>query len=207
MSSQPDIRKADTAEELRAVYRFRYAIYVEEMNRFQKHADPVERTIIDPLDATSDNVAAWDGDQVVACIRLTWSARTRCPYMAYYEDLYQMHRFGDRHPGQTSIVTRLMIAADHRRTNLAFRLFSFCYTIGLDTGTVLNVMDCNAHLVGFFRKIGYRDYVGTVRHDEYGDVTPMYLDLLDIPHLRQLKSPYLKAYEAWRSRGPVGAAV
>lgn len=207
MSVQPEIRKAETEDALRGIYRFRYSIYVEEMNRPQKHANPRDRTIIDPLDEASDNVAAWIGDQVVASIRLTWPATARCSYMKYYEDLYEMHRFGARHPGQTSIVTRLMIAPDHRRTNLAFRLFSFCYMLGRDRGTALNIMDCNAHLVEFFRKIGYRDYMGTVRHEEYGEVMPMYLDLLDVAYLRRLRSPYVKAYEAWMARGSIDTAA
>ena len=200
MPPQPDIRKAETDDALLAIYRFRYAIYVEEMNRVQKHANASERTIIDPLDAASDNIAAWVDDQVVACVRLTWPRKTKGSYMEDYEALYQMHRFGELHPGRTSIVTRLMIAPAHRRTNLAFRLFSFCYTIGLDTGTALNVMDCNAHLVEFFRKVGYRPYMGSARHDEYGEVTPMYLDLRDVSYLRKLGSPYVKAYEAWIAR-------
>lgn len=207
MLDQPDICKAETEEALRAIYRFRYEVYVEEMNRIQKHANAANRTIVDPLDAVSDNIAAWAGNQVVACIRLTWPRTALCPYMQYYEDLYHMHQFGDLHPARTSIVTRLMIAPEYRRTNLAFRLFSFCYMIGLDTGTTLNVMDCNAHLVPFFRKIGYRDYIGTVRHEEYGEVTPMYLDLLDVAYLRELRSPYLKAYEAWVSKSLATASA
>lgn len=113
-----------------------------------------------------------------------------------------MDLFPTEDPARKSIVTRLMIAADYRRTNLAFRLFSECYTIGLMRGTKLNFMDCNDHLVEFFKGIGYRDYVGRVVHEEYGEVTPMYLDLQDVDYLKMLKSPYIKAYDRWLSTRP-----
>lgn len=63
-------------------------------------------------------------------------------------------------------------------------------------------MDCNDHLVAFFKGIGYRDYMGRTTHKEYGAITPMYLDVRDIAYLRTLKSPYVKAYDQWMAGRP-----
>lgn len=207
MDERPEIRVAVSKADLLAIYKFRYDIYVSEMGRTQHYADHDKRMISDPLDSTSRNIAAWQGHRVVACIRLTWMAADPIPYLDYYSRLYRLDLFPSNNPVETSIVTRLMIATDHRRTNLAFRLFSECYTIGLNRGTAMAFMDCNDHLVAFFKGIGYRDYIGKTTHEEYGEITPMYLDLRDIGYLRSLKSPYVKAYDQWMADRPKTKAV
>jgi hypothetical protein len=45
-----EIRIAETVDEKESVYRFRYAIYVEEMGRYKRVADRVDRRLADPED-------------------------------------------------------------------------------------------------------------------------------------------------------------
>lgn len=66
------IGMAETEEERRAVYRLRYDVYVEEMERYQTVADHKQRMLYEEVDEQSRiSYAAVDGE-VVATARLTW---------------------------------------------------------------------------------------------------------------------------------------
>jgi N-acyl-L-homoserine lactone synthetase len=79
------IRLATTDAELEAIYRFRYAIYVEEMHRKQKHADPLTRQICDPLDAGAYVLGVWEQEEVVGTLRTNFLAETE---VGEYFDMY-----------------------------------------------------------------------------------------------------------------------
>jgi hypothetical protein len=67
-----ETRLATTAEEMDAVHRFRYDIYVEELHRYGGRADHDHRRLADPEDDWSWVWYATDGDEIVASIRITW---------------------------------------------------------------------------------------------------------------------------------------
>ena len=53
-----EIRQASTPDDLQAVYRFRYAVYVEEMAWKMKHVDHTAKLLADPLDVPDALVLA-----------------------------------------------------------------------------------------------------------------------------------------------------
>ena len=181
------IRPARNALELDKISQFRYAVYVEEMGRIQHDADQVFKRISDKLDHGGINIAAFAGEDVVGVVRVNFPATSP---IGDYEDLYQLKKLGADHPRKTAIVTRLMIAPHLRRSTLAVRLCAECYLLGLDEGIKWCFIDCNDHLVEFFSGLGFREYIGKVRHEEYGMVTPMRLELNDLSHLNRIKSPF-----------------
>ena len=63
------IRRAETAADLEKLYRFRYAVYVEEMGRPQRYADHGRKRIEEPLDAPAANFIALKDEEVVGCVR------------------------------------------------------------------------------------------------------------------------------------------
>ena len=67
-----EIRIAETVHEKEAVFRFRYAVYVEEMGRYKGVADRVDRRLSDPEDEWSWISYALDGDEIVGTLRMTW---------------------------------------------------------------------------------------------------------------------------------------
>lgn len=53
------------------IYRFRYEVYVEEMNRKQDYCDHISKTIIEPIDDTASLFAAFDqNENVIGTLRL-----------------------------------------------------------------------------------------------------------------------------------------
>jgi predicted GNAT family N-acyltransferase len=194
------IVEAKSKEELDALFRFRYSIYVEEMQRKQKYADHAAKTIRDPLDDFSKNITAWHDGKIIASLRLTWPRDVEPGYFDAYRRLYSMDDFHDVAWRHHSIVTRLMVDKSYRGTAMIVRFFSACYQFALERETEVSFMDCNDHLVKLFERIGWKTYKGKVNHEEYGLVTPMRLDLHDIAHFRAMKSPYAWAYQDWECR-------
>lgn len=184
-----EVAEARTAQDRDAIFRLRYAIYVEEMGRTQRHADHALRTVVEPDDEQARLLLARD-----AAGRVVGAARVHLgplvpPTLA---TLYQMQRFAPFFPLQTSTTTKLMVDVRFRRTPMALRLAQACYNMGLNAGMSFNFIDCNAHLRPFFSQLGFRQVFPEFTHPEYGSVTPMVLALRDVGYLRRIRSPLLQ---------------
>ena len=181
------IRLASTADELAAIYQFRYQVYVEEMNRDQFHADHLGKKIEDSLDCGGCNFAAFDNDEVVGIVRVNFPSKSS---IGYYENFMDMCSAGCFHPSATSLCTRLMVAPHWRGTSLATRLAQASYEFGLRNHIRYNFIDCDDRLIGFFVRLGYI-FHRRAEHPEYGMGNVMRLDLLDRARLVRQRSPFL----------------
>jgi GNAT superfamily N-acetyltransferase len=181
------IRLVSAADDLAAIYQFRYEIYVDEMNRRQFHADHLARKIEDPLDRGACNFAAYQDDEVVGVVRVNFPSMSN---VEYYETFMDMHSAGRFHPSATSMCTRLMVAPRLRGTSLATRLAQATYEFCLRQQIRFNFIDCDDRMVGFFARLGYI-FHRRAEHPEYGMGTVMRLDLLDRARLVLQRSPFL----------------
>jgi hypothetical protein len=181
------VRLAVSGDELTAIYKFRYSIYVEELRLAQFYANHVKRTIEDPLDAGAYNFYASDGTAIAGVLRFN---TPRDSDISYYEHFLDMKSAGHFHPDSTSISTRLMVAQHLRGSNVAFRLCQAGYRFGLLNSIRYNFLDCNENMTGFFERLGYV-VQGRAEHPEYGVGDVMRLDLLDRAHLSKICSPLL----------------
>ncbi|MGE0715700.1 MAG: GNAT family N-acyltransferase [Alphaproteobacteria bacterium] len=164
---------AKEGRDFEALFRFRYRIYVEEMNRFQKYADPNTKQIRDPLDVHAFNIVAWRSDVIVGCVRVNLCHNSD---VGYYSDILRMRDVGDDFPGRSSLCTRLMVRSDFRRSSLACRLSIAALSVGLENDVVWNFIDGNDHLVPFFSRLGF-EKTHEVVHEEYGRVNAMRLNI------------------------------
>lgn len=194
-----EIRLAANQEELEQLYRFRYSIYVEEMHRVQHDADHVNKRITDALDENGYNLLAFKAGMLSGTMRLNFTSHGPIPF---YSDFYRINEQAGSTSGNSSIATRLMISKDLRRSTLALKLCIAAYTFGLWRGIRFNYIDCNDHLVEFFSSFGWRHYIGTAKHKEYGEVHPLKLDLYDEDLFRSINSPFLRPFLAWKNRAP-----
>ena len=177
----------DDAERI-AVFRFRYAVYVEEMRRSEKCADSKERVLAEPLDQTGRIFAAFDeSGNVVGTARLNFS---RDSETAEYEGWYGMRAFSPYHPEQTVIVTKLMVAPARRRSTLAVRLACACYDLAVREGIAFGFIDCNPHLKQFFEGLGFFQMAPDFIHPQYGAVHPLVMALWDRAHFQRVGSPF-----------------
>ena len=185
-----DIRLAESQEDLVALYRFRYKIYVEEMGRVKHDADHVNKRIVDELDEGANNLVAYKKGQIVGAARVKLN-ETITPF---YRDFYKILDQVGTATNNISIVTRLMLAPEVRKSTLTYRLFIACYEFGLWRGTKFNFVDCNDHLIDLFMSFGCSYYIGKVTHPEYGLVNPLIINLHDETNLRITNSPFLDSF-------------
>lgn len=183
------IRLAKNRSDRTAVFKFRYETYVNEMKRSQKFADHQQRVIEEPLDASGHILIAEKAGQTIGTARFNVGVDQ---YFGIYGRLYRLREFEPFYPARVSITTKLMVAREHRHGQLALRLALACYAEGLRLGTAFDFIDCNHHLVGFFRKLGYRQIFPDIVHPEYGPVVPMVLAMHDTNHLANVGSPFLE---------------
>jgi hypothetical protein len=192
-----EIRPATNEAERAAVYGFRYAIYVSEMKRKQRYADHNAGTIKDPLDGDDAYVlAAWESAHVVGTIRCNL---LRDSDVGEYFDLYGLSAVDRGELAMAAIATRFMVHPRHRATLLCAQLSCHLYGWGLQQGVSTTYMDCNSHLVPFFRSLGFREHRASVTHPEYGQVTIMRLEMLDARHLRLTSSLFSRVLSDWRA--------
>lgn len=184
-----EVRLARSKEDLMKLFRFRYAIYVEEMGRKPKHANHAAQTVEEPLDSTGHNMIALEDGQIVGALRANIGAETE---FGEYSDLYEMRRAGTWFPVHVSMTSKFMVAPPHRSGTVAVRLALACFEFGCAQDIYFDFMDTNPHLEATYRRLGYRAYKGRAVHHEYGDVLPMVLSLTDEPHLMAVHSPYLR---------------
>lgn len=190
----PEIRIVKTTAELEQIYQFRYKIYVDEMARKQTYADHRRKTIVEPLDKTGYIFGAFEDGKVVGTLRVNFAKESD---LGYYEELYNMRSVGESHPNHTSIVTKLIVADNNRYGRLTIRLCQAAFVLGLENEIKFNFIDCNQYLVRFFKFFGYEVYTANVIHPEYGEVTPMMCNSLDIDLFKRRRSPFAKSYESF----------
>lgn len=169
------------------LFKFRYSIYVEEMGRKQKYACAATKTIRDPLDDCGHQGLILENGRIVGCIRM--NLLREAPIGDYF-DFYGLERLSVKELQSASICTRLMIEPRLRHTSASVELVKFAYEFGLKYNVSTCFIDCNDHLVRFFRRFGWK-VLFRREHDEYGVVNVMKLDLLDINHFKAIRSPFV----------------
>jgi hypothetical protein len=103
-----------------------------------------------------------------------------------------------------SVTSKLVVTREYRNSTLAYRLAARTYADGLATGVRYNFVDCDRALVPFYERLGYRIYRSIrYRYPEGGEGVVMVLGVQDEAYLREVCSPFLKLYMAWKG----GAAV
>lgn len=198
------IREAESAEDLHRICRFRYDVYVTEMQREQRYADHGEKTVLEPYDATARNYMALLGDELIGVMRCN---EYRDGNLGDYPQHYSFDRFDRSLWDSFGITTKLIVAKEYRNGPLGVRLACRGYSDGLHTGIRYDFIDCNPHLEQFFARLGYRQYRPRLMHPEYGDVMPLYLHFTDLDHLTAVGSPFARILTEWQTEKAAATAL
>jgi predicted GNAT family N-acyltransferase len=183
------IRIAKSSEELSRIFRLRYDVYVREMKHCSRYANDAECTITDPLDVHAVIFVAVDGERVVGSLRLNLGVDGD---FGEYTALYQMHEFGPYFPRSMSITTKLIVAKEYRTSTLPLQLAMEAFKTARDAGVCFDLIDCQPHLRGFFRKLGYRQVMPHIDHPDDGKHIPLVIALQDAAHFSRVRSPFRK---------------
>lgn len=171
----------------REVFRFRYEVYVEELHRKQTYACHETRTIEDPMDRSAyHGVATNKAGEIAATIRLNY---VRDGGVDPYYGFYEIDKLSPREQDAVAICTRNMTAKRYRHTPLGYRMIRNAFVLSADLDATICYIDVNKPLIPLFRKLGFRERFEK-DHPDYGLVTIMRLDGLDVEYLTKIGSPF-----------------
>jgi hypothetical protein len=178
-----EFARATTAAEIQAVQRLRYAVYVEEMHRYDNAADAAEGRFAEPEDELGWICYARDGDQVVAATRMSWGGDG---FSARQLEQYQLAPFlADLPADVMGVGERNTVLAAYRGTGVLDQLFAYA-------GTATKVHDllvvfgcCEPHLLPLFLKMGQRTYAAhNINSPAAGYLIPLVTFVPDVDALR-----------------------
>ncbi|HVN84355.1 MAG TPA: cyclic nucleotide-binding domain-containing protein [Candidatus Binatia bacterium] len=183
---------AETEEEKRAVYRFRYRIYVEEMGKYHSVADHQQRLFYEPVDAQSRIFYATENGEVVATARSTWGGDAPLPQRMIEQ--YQLAPFLSEVPQSAiSVGERGMVVPRLRGTDLFLRLIGESLRFANEHRIQLCFGDCEPHLLNLYLGLGQRTYSKqNVNSPEAGYLIPIVFVPEDVAYLRRINSPLLE---------------
>ena len=183
-----EFKIAETESEKEEIYRFRYRIYIEEMNR-PTHADHENRMITDWMDEKGILFYAVKDNEMIATARTNFAKYGRIEF----EEEYEIDRFKPYFPQNVSTSTKLMVVPEFRRSSLTARFTTFLYVFNRENDICFDFININKPLHDFYKRLGYRKYKRNFIHPEFGEVIPMVIVLNDYNYLKNIKSPFTRA--------------
>ncbi|WP_224249249.1 cyclic nucleotide-binding domain-containing protein [Hyalangium gracile] len=183
-----EVRFASTEDEREAIYRLRYETYVEEMHLYQGLADHSHRWLKDADDGAAHLMYARTQGEVVGTVRVHLGSDGAIP--PPLAERFALERFLPLVPQESlSVVGRFMVRRDMRGTAVPFRLIHESIGFLLEQGMELAFCDCQPHLLNLYLSLGFRPYLGTFDHPEFGVMVPLVLVLRDREHMEWVGSP------------------
>ena len=178
--------------ERQEVYRFRYAVYVEEMGKSPPDANHERRVLMDRFDATASLYLLRDGEgALVGTLRINHLAALESALEALrpipLEPLLEQAPLKN-----LSYTSRLMLRADWRGGSSLALLCNRIFADSLEEGIRFDL--CHAHpgLIELYEQLGYRRFCAGITLPGVGYQVPMLLALRDRAHLLRCRSPLMR---------------
>ena len=205
--TSPVIEAASSDAEREAIYRFRYRVYVEEMNRYRSIADHDGKRLVEPDDAQSHLYYAADGEAVVGTMRLTWGGDA--PFTDRHIEQYDLAPFLEAVPQDQMVIgERFMVERAYRGTDLIFRLFCSYLQFVNERRIQLIFGDSEPHLLNLYQGLGFRTYSGkNVNSPETGYLIPLVMVPEDLDYMRTIKSPLCDVLQDFGEAAQMPACV
>lgn len=182
---------AKTQDELNEVYRLRYEVYVNELQKgFLKNIDHENRYIKDIEDERPESVVMYtvtDG-QVSGTMRLdAYTTKTAPPEVLKRFNIAKLN-IDDNLVFTESC--RLIISEKYRGGHILPALARKAYQLNTDQfKAIYSFQYSNAGLVEYYRKLGFRPYAAELIHNEDGIRIPMINVANDIDYYESSNSP------------------
>ncbi len=186
------VHTAQSREEREAIYRLRYRVYIEELNKnLAENVDHERKWIIDEQDEQEGTMLFYTGapPDITGTVRINrWEPGQAPPEI---QEKYSFQLF----PGIEELVTgeagRLIIKPSLRGKMIlpALARAAYEYACTGEKGLQLVFQYCAPGLVRGYQRLGWRPYPGEVISTEDGIRVPLVLVPSDVRHLREVGSP------------------
>ena len=183
-----EIREATGPAELEAIRRLRYEILVRHHDRRPLGTDDEAGTVGDDDDHISTHLAAFEGGNPIACVRLT--PVSALPADGRWRGYFGFERFPVEEARQL-LLTYLLVRPELRGTDTAARLLEQAYeTTRAREGELIFLLSA-PNLVSLYEVLGCRRFTpGGI--DLGGLRLPMVMIVGDLAHFETVRSPLLE---------------
>ena len=185
---------ATTAEEKKAIYAFRYRVYVEEMSRQLKPIGNDQELLYDEMDEWSFQVYVKAGSEIVGAGRVNIGSIGDFP-----SDLVKglsLDRFQKFYEGKKdqkfALSTKVMVAPEYRNSQVLYFIIAKGYELYCEHRVQFSFGGCNIYLLRLYEGIGLRRFGRNFIDPGYGLITPIVWLVDDIEHMRTLHSPFYR---------------
>lgn len=190
-----EIRIATTQQEKEAIFRFRYQIYVEEMEKSVEHADYKNHILYDAMDDFSTILYALsDESKIIGTLRVTFAPAEKFPqeiaeifHMSVFESIC-----GENNSKQLALSTKLAVQSEYRNSTILYLLLAKAYEIARQKKIQFNFGGANSCMLPLYEQMGYRQYTKNFTDPGYGLLIPLVMVIEDIEHFRAVHSPFYR---------------
>ncbi|SOE19659.1 hypothetical protein SAMN06298216_0162 [Spirosomataceae bacterium TFI 002] len=174
-----NIKKVVTQEEWKKVQKLMFAVNHEELGKafLQEEVE------------FNENVCTlfveWEGEPV-GCVRCFFERPKICELAKRGINLDNEHT-------KVALTDRLLILPKFRKSKAVLYLVNEIYRQALLQSTHIALMECEDHLLKFYRRMGFIPY-RYVNYD-YGGRYQLYINPWDISHLERVRSPFVSVYQ------------
>ena len=167
-----EVFRAQSEQDREELFRFRYAVYVEEMGRYRRIADHAGRRLVEPEDAHSILYGAREHERVVGTSRLTFGAAGFSPRQI---DQYSLAPFLSEVPARLMAIGERLMLAPHLRGSTVRSKLRELQLEDIEAGGVRLVFgNCEPHLLSMNLAAGGRTYAErNVNSEEAGYLIPL----------------------------------
>ncbi len=186
------ITEAKTEEDRERLFRFRYRIYADELNKKLPGMDHRQRIYRDAQDEHAHLLAAVDQDtgRIVGTTRTVRLESGALPeHMAPFLNMEPMGQALG--PDAVSYTSAMMVDPAYRGKTVASLLALALYRNALRGGLLVDVCVSEIGLVRLYHQLGYRPYWHPFRpHASSGLRVPMVISVRDREYLQRVDSPF-----------------
>lgn len=185
---------ATTLAEKKAIYQFRYKIYVEEMSKYRLDLTHHDKELADEMDEWAILIYVKNAKEVIGTARMNIGKMSDFSE-AVIENLSMkgFHEYYDNNGDyQVAFVTKLMVALEYRSSSVLYLIMSKVYEFYSKKGVQFAFGACNLYLLHFYEKMGYHRYGKNFTDFGYGLLSPIIMLTNDLKHFRKIRSPFFR---------------
>lgn len=184
MTVEIPVRIATTEDELTAIYRMRYEVYVEQQEKPLPTADHKLRIVRDDLDDVATNFYVGNNArELVACGRATIGVWPRFCDLAF-----RLPAFTGFDRKDFYYISKVMLNPRLRVPTAVPSIFKAMYRDGRQRKTPFGIANCNPRLIPVYERFGWRRFGSEFTDPSAGPQIPILIVAPDVVYLRKIKS-------------------
>jgi len=187
----------DSKEQFDEIYKLRYDIYKNELNRDLSSMDHEKKIDYSSRDESCHHICAVENNQLIGTTRILW--RAEAPFTVEDEYEYSPSLFKPLVKEENMlIVDRLMIRKEYRKSLYPLYIFQVIAGFVVQNSIHIGFCCCEPHLVNLYKMIGSLKYKENIEYPGAGFMVPLVNVCIDYEYAKKINNPLLPYYEKYK---------